>query len=187
MNIFLKTFFISAFTFGGGYIVIPMIRKYFVEELKTITEEELVDMAAVSQSSPGAIAVNLAVLVAHKTGGPVGALLAAIGTTLPPLIILSVISGYYSVFRDNSLISAVLKGMEAGVAATIVDLIITMTGNLLKERDWFLVMLAPLTFIASFVFKINVFLIILVCAVLSLLKYFISHLGGANKSVTDTN
>ena len=85
------TFSISAFTFGGGYVVIPMMRKYFVNELELISEEELLDMAAIAQSTPGAIAVNTAVLVGYRISGLTGAIITCIGTVLPPLLILSVI------------------------------------------------------------------------------------------------
>lgn len=74
-QIFFKNFYISAFTFGGGYVVIPMIRKFFVEQAELITNEELLDMAAIAQSTPGAIAGNLAVLVAYKIKGLKGAVL----------------------------------------------------------------------------------------------------------------
>src|SRR5699024_462995 len=100
-TLFRITFYISAFTFGGGYIVIPMMRKYFVDDLDLITERELMDMVAIAQSSPGAIAVNIAVLVGYRIAGIFGAVISAIGTVLPPILILSVISIFYKAFRDN--------------------------------------------------------------------------------------
>lgn len=132
--LFRFSFSISAFTFGGGYVVIPMMRKYFVDDLKMISEQELLDMAAIAQSTPGAIAVNIAVLVGYRISGLKGAIVTCIGTILPPLIILSVISFFYQSFRNNTIISSILKGMEAGVAATIVDLLIDMWQGVLKEK-----------------------------------------------------
>lgn len=78
-SLFRITFNISAFTFGGGYIVIPMMRKYFVNDLKLISERELLDMAAIAQSTPGAIAVNIAVLVGYRISGITGAVIKADG------------------------------------------------------------------------------------------------------------
>lgn len=71
--------FISAFTFGGGYVVVPMVRKYFVLHKKLFGEEELMEMAAVSQSVPGAIAVNLAAVTGYRAAGVLGAITSATG------------------------------------------------------------------------------------------------------------
>src|SRR5699024_1759756 len=166
LSIFRITFSISAFTFGGGYIVIPMMRKYFVNDLELISEQELLNMSAIAQSTPGAIAVNIAVLIGYRVGGIIGAIIAGIGTITPPIIILSIISVFYKAFRDNKIISAILKGMEAGVAAIIVDLVVDMTKGILKEDNLLLTLIVPITFIANFVFGINVLLIIIVSSIL---------------------
>lgn len=81
---------LSAFTFGGGYVIVPLMRKKFVEQYKWIEEEEMLDLVAISQSCPGAIAVNASVLIGYRVGGVAGALATVLGTSLPPLIILSV-------------------------------------------------------------------------------------------------
>lgn len=172
-SLFKITFYISAFTFGGGYIVIPMMHKYFVENLKLISEQELLDMAAIAQSSPGAIAVNIAVLVGYRISGITGAIISCIGTVLPPLLILSIISSFYRAFRDNRVISAILKGMEAGVAATIVSLVIDMGQGILKEKNLLLTLMAPIAFLASFVFNINVVVIIIFCSILCFIQTYI--------------
>lgn len=171
--LFRITFSISAFTFGGGYIAIPMMRKYFVNNLELISEQELLDMAAIAQSTPGAIAVNIAVLVGYRISGLTGAIISCIGTVLPPLLIISLISFFYQAFRDNRVISAILKGMEAGVAATIVDLVIDMSRGILKEKNLLLTLMAPMAFIASFVFNINVLVIIISCSVLCFIQTYI--------------
>ncbi|WP_346847141.1 MULTISPECIES: chromate transporter [unclassified Clostridium] len=162
-------FFISAFTFGGGYVVIPMIRKYFVEKKQYFGEEELLDMAAIAQSSPGAIAVNLSVLSGYRIAGFLGAVISCISAVLPPLIILSLISTCYSFFRDNATISSILKGMEAGVAALIVDLVVTMIQTVTKEKNALLSLMIPVVFIASFIFNINVMIILVSCIILCLI------------------
>lgn len=159
---------ISAFTFGGGYVVIPMMRKYFVEGRHLITEDELMDMAAVSQSTPGAIAVNLASLVGRRIAGLPGAVASCIGSVLPPLVILSVISTCYRAFRSSAAISAVLRGMEAGVAALIVDLVLDMSRGVFHQKNPLLTLLVPLSSIASFFFQINVLIILLACGALCL-------------------
>ena len=156
-----------------------MMRKYFVNGLRVISEQELLDMAAIAQSTPGAIAVNLAVLVGYRISGIAGAIIACIGTVLPPLIILSIISFFYKAFRDNKIISAILKGMEAGVAAIIVDLVIDMGQGIVKEKNLLLTMMAPAAFLASFVFNINILIIIISCSILCFVQVYIrSKKGG---------
>ena len=120
-KLFSSTFCLSAFTFGGGYIIIPLMRKKFVEELHWIEEQEMLDLSAIAQSSPGAIAVNAAILVGYRIAGIPGALVTICGTILPPLIILSIISVIYGWFRSNPWVAALLKGMQSGVAAVIAD------------------------------------------------------------------
>lgn len=172
-TIFRITFSVSAFTFGGGYVAIPMIDKYFVHDLELIKEEEFLDMAAIAQSTPGAIAVNIAVLVGYYIGGVLGAIIACLGTIMPPLLILSLISLFYRAFRDNRLVSSILKGMEAGVAAIIVSLVVDMAQGILKEKNLLLILMAPLTFIGSFVFNINVLAIIVFCSILCFIQTYV--------------
>lgn len=157
---------ISAFAFGGGYVVVPMIRKYFVTRKGLFSEDDLVGMAAVAQSSPGAIAMNLAALAGYRTAGVVGSVVSCVAGVLPPLLLLSVISMFYTVFSQNVLIAAILKGMQAGVAALIVDLVIDMCGMILKERSPLLTAMIPCAFFASFVLDVNVALILAVCCLL---------------------
>ena len=174
MWLFRTNFFISAFCFGGGYVVIPMIRKYYVEEAQYFEEDELMEMAAIAQSSPGAIAINLSVVSAYRVAGLKGALISAVAAILPPLIILSIISQFYQAFRSNHYISIVLKGMQAGVVALIADFIIDMTRTIFKEQPTSIYLLVPVTFIASFIFEWNVALILLASVAYCILLQFIA-------------
>ena len=164
--------FISAFTFGGGYVVVPMVRRFFVVKKQYFTEEELINMAAVAQSTPGAIAVNLSALAGYKVAGMAGAVISCCAAVIPPLVILTFISAFYRLFVSNAMIAAVLKGMEAGVAALMVDLITDMCFFVLKKKSLFLSALIPLSFIANFVLGINVALILLFCCFLCILQVF---------------
>mgnify|MGYP005965703803 CR=1 FL=1 len=164
--------FISAFTFGGGYVVVPMIRRYFVEGKGFFTEEELMEMAAVAQSTPGAIAINLSALAGWRVAGAAGAALSCIAAVLPPLIILGFVSAFYTAFAANAVIAAVLKGMQAGVAALIVDLIIDMCRMIIKERSALLTAMVPCAFAGSFLLGINVALILAACCLLCIGRIF---------------
>ena len=104
-KLFLSTFELSACTFGGGFVIIPLMRKKFVEELGWIEEEEMLDLTAIAQASPGAIAVNASIMLGYHIAGIPGAILAVLGTVLPPLIIISIISMFYQAFRNNVIVS----------------------------------------------------------------------------------
>lgn len=166
-TLFSSTFFLSAFTFGGGYVIVPLMKKKFSDELKWIEEKEILDLTAIAQSSPGPIAVNAAILIGHRIGGMAGALLSVLGAVLPPLIIITVISSAYAAFRDNAVVSACLKGMQSGVAAVITDVVIGMGGKIVKGKSVYQIVLMVGAFIATWVFGVNVALIILFCGLLS--------------------
>lgn len=159
--LFQTNLFISAFTFGGGYVVIPMIRKYFVQKRHYIKEEELMDLAAIAQTSPGAIAINLSAVTGFKVLGKTGAVISCVGAIIPPLIIISVLSVCYHLIKDNQAVAAVLKGMEAGVAALIVDVVLDMYRVIRKENSKWIICLVPITFIANVIFGIGVLPLIL--------------------------
>ena len=162
--------FISTFTFGGGYVVVPMVRRYFVNRKQYFTEEDLMEMAAVAQSTPGAIAINLSALAGYRTAGLMGAAVSCIAAVIPPLVILWLVSVFYAAFISNTVVAAVLKGMQSGVAALIVDLIVDMCAVILKERSIFLSAMIPAAFFASFVMGINVALILVICCFLCVVR-----------------
>ena len=110
-KLFFSTFYLSAFTFGGGYVIVPLMRKRFVEQYHWIDEQEMLDLIAIAQSSPGAMAVNASILVGYRLAGLPGALLTVAGTILPPLIIISLVSLAYQAFRENTVVNLLLKGM----------------------------------------------------------------------------
>jgi chromate transporter len=165
-KLFASTFYLSAFTFGGGYVIVPLMKKRFVDKLGWIEEEEMLNLIAIAQSSPGPIAVNTSILLGYKVFGVAGSIMSVLGTVLPPLIILTAISYFYQSFKDNRVVRAVLMGMQAGVAAVIMDVIISMVGNVIKSRKLFSILMMGGALIAALVFDINVVLIILVCGLI---------------------
>jgi len=177
-TLFKSTFFLSAFTFGGGYVIVPMMKKKFVDEFGWLEEEEMLNIAAIAQSSPGAMAVNASILVGWRLLGLSGALVAILGTILPPFIILSIISLFYAAFRDNAVVSAVLKGMMAGVCAVIFDVVITMGGKIIKTRKWLPILIMVGAFIVYYVLRVNIIYIIVFCATLgALVSLYDKHAG----------
>ncbi|CAK7071929.1 MAG: hypothetical protein DELT_03167 [Desulfovibrio sp.] len=167
--------FISAFTFGGGYVVVPMIRKYYVEKKNLFGEKELMDLAACAQSSPGAIAVNLAAVTGYRVAGKKGVVIGCIGAVIPPLIILTVISFFYAAFSENQVVRAVLRGMEAGVCALVVDVVLDMGRAVFREKNRLLNVLLPASFVLVFFLQINVVFVIAGSAAVSLIAGFVSR------------
>lgn len=166
LKLFLSTFKISACTFGGGFVIIPLLRRKFVEELGWIDEQEMMDLTAIAQSSPGAIAVNASILVGYRVAGIPGAMLTVLGTVLPPLIIISVISIFYKAFRDNAIVNAAMAGMLCGVAAVILDVVINMIKGIFKQKRILPVLVMAGAFAAVRFFSVNIIIIILVCGVI---------------------
>ena len=166
LELFLSTLYISSFTFGGGFVIVTFMKRKFVDELHWIDEQEMLDLVALAQSSPGAIAVNAAILVGWRVCGFAGMLTAVLGTILPPMIILSVISLFYAAFASNGYVALVLKGMQAGVAAVILDVTCSLGGSVLKEKSVFSIIIMAAAFAATFFFNVNVIYIILTAGLL---------------------
>lgn len=180
-KLFLSTFTLSAFTFGGGYVIVPLMRKKFVEEYHWIEEKEMINLVAIAQSSPGAVAVNASLIIGFRLAGVLGALVAVLGTVLPPLLILTAISFCYDAFRSNQVVSAVLRGMQAGVAAVIADVVISMGASVVKEKDPVSIVIMPAAFVCSYFLEINVVYIILICGAVGALRILFSRKGMQRK------
>ena len=99
-TLFITFFKIGAFTFGGGLAMIPLISKEIVEKKKWMTDEEMIDMIAIAESTPGVIAVNSATFVGFRTHKVLGALIATLGVTLPSFVIICIISIFYEKFME---------------------------------------------------------------------------------------
>jgi len=180
-KLFFSMLYISSFTFGGGFVIVTFMKRKFVDELHWINEQEMLDMTALAQSAPGAIAVNAAVLVGWKVQGFFGMLTAVLGTVIPPMVILSVISFFYQIFAENTYVALVLQGMQAGVAAVILDAACSLGSTVLRDKNalHYLILLAA--FVCTFFLKINVIYIILGALVLGILKEILSHRKGCKK------
>ena len=158
IKLFLSTLYLSAFTFGGGYVIVTLMKNKFVDECHWIEEEEMLDLVAIAQSAPGAIAVNGAIVV-----------VATVATVIPPFLIISVISVFYTLFRENRFIAYLLDGMQAGVGAVIASVSLQMGFDIVKENKINFFVMA-VVFVLSMYFKINIIYIILLCIVVGVIK-----------------
>ena len=169
-ELFKQIFVLSACTFGGGFVIIGMIRKVFADKLHWITEDEILDLTVIAQSTPGPLGVNMAVITGYRICGVPGALVCALAASLPPMLIISVISVFYNQFKDNRIIALLLQVMRAGVAAVIVDVVIDLTEKVIKTKKvlWMTLMVAA--FIALVVFKVNIIWLIMICVAVGLVN-----------------
>lgn len=119
LSLFLVFLKIGAFTFGGGYAMIPLIRETVVEKKKWLTEEELLEVIAIAESTPGPMAINLATFVGYKKEKILGSLAATIGVILPSLLLIYVISLFLEQFLENKYVAYAFVGVRAAVAILI--------------------------------------------------------------------
>jgi len=160
-TLFFSTLYLSTFTFGGGYVIISLLKKKYVDDLKWINEEEMLDYVAIAQSAPGPIAVNGAIVIGYKICGAPGIICAVIGAIIPPFVILTVISAFYNIFKSNTYIQAILFGMKSGVSAVIVSVVWDMAAGIIKKRDALLIAIMIISFVLNYYFDVSVILIIL--------------------------
>lgn len=162
-TLFRSMFVLSACTFGGGFVIVSLMKKKFVEELKWLEEDEMLDVTAITQSSPGPLPVNASVIIGYRMAGVLGSLTAIFGTILPPMVIISVISLFYEQFRTNPYIATALQVMRAGVAAVIFDVVINLAGNVLKTKRVLYIVMMIAAFIAAYLLDVSAMLVILTC------------------------
>lgn len=175
-QLFKSMFLLSSCTFGGGFVIVSLMKKKFVDELQWLEEDEMLDITAITQSSPGPLPVNASVIIGYRMAGILGALIAVIGTILPPMIIISLISLCYEQFRTNEIVSIALEVTRAGVAAVIIDVTLNLASNVLKLNNIFYILLMILCFIAVVIFKVSAMLIILFCLFIGIAIETISYL-----------
>ncbi|MCY3031024.1 chromate transporter [Aerococcus sp. Group 1] len=178
VKLFWSTFYLSAFTFGGGYVIITLMKKTFVDDYGWIEEDEMLDLVAIAQSSPGAIAVNGAIVIGYKLAGFVGILVSVLGTILPPMLIISVIALFYQQFIQNFWVKALLEGMQAGVAAVIAGVVLDMVADVWRRKQPILVIIMLAAFITNYFFSVNIIYIILSCIGLGLVYSWLQSRKG---------
>lgn len=181
-TLFRSMFVLSACTFGGGFVIVSLMKKKYVEELQWLEEDEMLDVTAITQSAPGPLPVNASVIIGYRIAGIAGSLTAILGTILPPMIITSVISLFYEQFRTNPYISTALQVMRAGVAAVIFDVVVNLAQHVLGTKRLLYIAMMIVAFIATCLLDVSAMLVILTCLGIGILDlifqtYKIKHGG----------
>ena len=162
-TLFKSMFVLSACTFGGGFVIVSLMKKKYVEELKWLEEDEMLDVTAITQSAPGPLPVNASVIIGYRIAGVAGSLTAILGTILPPMIIISIISLFYEEFRTNPYVATALQVMRAGVAAVIFDVVINLAGNVVKTGRFLYMTMMIVAFVSTYFLDVSAMVIIFVC------------------------
>ena len=162
-QLFKSMFILSASTFGGGFVIVSLMKKKFVEDLGWLEESEMLDITAIAQSSPGPIPINASVILGYRMQGILGSILAILGTSIPPMIIISIISMFYTEFRESEIIATALMVMRAGVAAVICDVVIKLAKNVIKTGNYLYIALMIIAFVMTYILGISAITVILLC------------------------
>lgn len=173
LKLFWSFFKIGLFTFGGGYAMISFIEKEAVEKNKWLTSDEMMDIIAIAESTPGPISVNAATFVGAKTAGFWGAFFATFGLVLPAFAIICILSLFIFSFNDNKHVNFFFRGLRAGVSVLLLNAVVSFFKNM--KKSYMTVSILVLTLIASFVFEVEAIYVLLYFIVLSLIYTFVSR------------
>lgn len=165
-QLFSSFFRIGAFTFGGGYAMIPLIQREVVEEKKWLEDDDILEIIAIAESTPGPIAINSATFVGYRVAGVLGAFCATFGVVLPSLVIISILSYVVDAFKSNVYVSYAFWGIRAGVLALVTKALWTMFKKQPKKVFSYAIMFAAFACVAFF--HVNTILVLVICAVVGL-------------------
>ena len=149
-------------------MLIPLMKAKFVDEYGWLKENEALDLVSIAQSAPGVMAANSSIIMGYRMGGFLGSVTALLATILPPLITLTIISFFYDAFASNPYVRMFLKGMQCGVTAILIKVVLDLVVKQVKKKLALPLLVMVGTFIASVVFKINIMQIIAVDAIIGL-------------------
>ncbi|MBQ7476216.1 MAG: chromate transporter [Selenomonadaceae bacterium] len=154
------------FTVGGGYVIIPLLKAKYVDEYHWINDEETLNMVAIAQSTPGIMAVNTAIMLGYRMAGVLGALVGMFATILPPLIIITIVASFYDLIAKNENVQLVLKGMQCGATALLLDVAIDLLIKQSKKKLILPIVIIIGTFVANLFFDVNIMLLVAIDGVI---------------------
>ena len=172
-TIFLTFFKIGAFTFGGGYAMIPLIQKEAVEKHGWVTDEDILDIVAIAESTPGPIAINAATFIGYQTRGILGALAATLGVVLPSFVTIFVIFHVLQAFRDAKAVQYAFNGIRVGVLVLMGKALLKMFKTNRKQVLGYVLM--GLAFLLTATGTVNTFLVIALCAGAGLVSMLVAE------------
>ena len=175
-KLFSVFFKIGLFTFGGGYAMIPLIQHEVCEKNKYVKSEEIIDLLAVSQSTPGPISVNTATFVGYKVAGVAGAACCTIGLVTPSYIIMCIIASFFTFFEEVETVKFAFNGIRVGVVVLMIKALTSMWKASPKGTIPYIIM--SLAFICVAIFNLNVLVVIISSAIIGLSSFLIARKEG---------
>lgn len=175
-ELFITFFKINSITFGGGYTIVIVLRDEFVHNKEIISEDDMLDLTALAQSGPGAMAINTSILTGYKLRGMPGAIVCMLASVLPCIIIITTVSYFYQEFSSNFYVNAALKGMSGVIAAVLVITTYNMGKNIIARKPIFSGTIMAAAFSLSYFLGVNSGLLILIFGIFGLVLFsFISE------------
>ena len=175
LELFWVFFKIGAFTFGGGYAMIPLIQRETSEKRGWISDDDILEIIAIAESTPGPIAINSATFIGYKTAGVLGAFCSTFGVVLPSFVIIFIISKILRHFNEIKAVQYAFNGIRAGVLALIIKALWTMFKKCQKGVIPYIIMAA--TFVLVAFFDLNIIICIILCAITGLISSYVQSRG----------
>lgn len=169
LKLFINTFSISM-TANSGYAMLGVLKNRFVDKFGWFSEEEMDDFIAMAQSSPGPIAVNSSFLVGYHSAGILGALASVLGVILPPFIIMIIVTFFYSFISTNPYVRIFIQGMQAGVVAMLLDVMIGLFTGIVKKNQILYYVMIVFSFLFVRFTDLSIFYLALICIVVAIIK-----------------
>ena len=185
LRLFAVFFKIGLFSFGGGYAMFTMIEREVVEKHKYLTHDELMDVFAIAESTPGAVAINVATFVGTRVAGIFGGIFTTFGLMLPSIVIIMALSYIIDLVRDNKWVEYLFKGIRAGVLVLIAKAVLSFFRSM--RKDWFDFVLLIASFLIAFLTEVSVIYIILGTIVICILALVIKNAIDKKKNKADDN
>ena len=181
LRLFLSFAYIGAFTFGGGYSMLPMFQRELVQKKGWLTESEMTDLFSIGQCLPGVIAVNTAVFAGYKQKGTVGSIMAAIGVAFPSVVFILIIAAFITNFADYPLVQKAFTGLRVCVSILILNTVIKLWKTAIADK--IAIIIFVVVFIISVLTSIPVAILVVIAglagvAISALRKGFVPG-GGA--------
>lgn len=168
-KVFITFFKIGLFSFGGGYAMLPLIQQEVVTVNNWISAQEFIDVVAISQVTPGPIAINSATYIGYKTNGVLGSFCATLGVSLPSIIIMLLIAKFFFSFKDNKTVKNAFKGLRPATIGLIAAAAILVAKD--SFIDYKSLLIFGSAFIASYKFKIDPIILTILSAIAGLILY----------------
>ena len=170
-QVFFSFFRIGAFTFGGGYAMIPLIQNEAVEKRHWVTDDDILEIIAIAESTPGPIAINSATFVGYKAAGVLGSVCATLGVVLPSFVIILLLSYVLQQFQEIQAVQYAFNGIRAGVLALLVNALWKMYKK--SPKGWPAYVVMGASFVLTAIFNINVIFVLIGCAIFGLVTSLI--------------